>query len=48
MSGQKVAESIPNGQSNYYALDISRYSAGAYIVRVVMGSNVLVKKIIKY
>jgi len=48
MSGQKVAESIPNGQSNYYALDISRYSAGAYIVRIVMGKNVLVKKIIKY
>ncbi|HTE12954.1 MAG TPA: T9SS type A sorting domain-containing protein, partial [Chitinophagaceae bacterium] len=48
MSGQKVAESIPNGQSNYYTLDISRYSAGAYIVRIVMGKNVLVKKIIKY
>ena len=48
MSGQKVAETIPNGQSNYYTLNISRYSAGAYIVRVVMGNDVLVKKIIKY
>jgi hypothetical protein len=48
MNGQKVAEVIPNGQSNYYALDISRYSAGAYMVRVIMGNNVLVKKIIKY
>ena len=48
MSGQKVAETIPNSQSNYYTLNISRYSAGAYIVRVVMGNDVLVKKIIKY
>jgi hypothetical protein len=48
MSGQKVAEAIPNGQSNYYALDISRYSAGMYVVRVIMGDEVLVKKIIKY
>jgi len=48
MSGQKVAETIPTGQSNYYSLDISRYAAGAYMVRVVMGNNVLVKKIIKY
>ncbi|MFT3933757.1 MAG: M43 family zinc metalloprotease [Chitinophagaceae bacterium] len=48
MAGQKVAETIPNGQSNYYSLDISRYSAGAYMVRVVMGNDVMVKKIIKY
>ncbi|MEP6746071.1 MAG: M43 family zinc metalloprotease [Bacteroidota bacterium] len=48
MSGQKVAETIVNGQSNYYALDISRYSAGVYIVRVVEGNQVLTKKIIKY
>jgi len=47
MSGQKVAEIIPNGQSNYYLMDISRYSAGAYMVRAVMGNNVVVKKIIK-
>jgi hypothetical protein len=48
MSGQKVAETIPNGQSNYYTLDISHAAAGAYMVRVVMGNNVVVKKIIKY
>lgn len=48
MSGQKVAEVIPNGQSNYYALDISRYSAGIYVVRVVMGDQVLTRKIFKY
>jgi Pregnancy-associated plasma protein-A/Secretion system C-terminal sorting domain len=48
MSGQKVAETIVNGQSNYYAFDISRYSAGAYIVRVVMGNDVITKKILKF
>ncbi|MEP6725536.1 MAG: M43 family zinc metalloprotease [Bacteroidota bacterium] len=48
MGGQKVAETIPNGQSNYYTLDISRYAAGAYMVRAVMGNDVMVKKIIKY
>jgi hypothetical protein len=48
INGQKVAETIPAGQSNYYALDISRYSAGIYIVRVVKGNEVLVKKILKY
>ncbi len=47
-SGQKVAEIIANGQSNYYTLDISRYSAGAYIVRAVMGNDVIVKKILKF
>jgi len=47
MNGQKVAEVIPNGQSNYYLLDIGRYASGVYMVRVVMGNNVLVKKIIK-
>ena len=48
MSGQKIAETIPNGQSNYYTLDITHAAAGAYMVRVVMGNNVMVKKIIKY
>lgn len=48
MSGQKIAETIPNGQSNYYTLNITNAAAGAYMVRVVMGNNVLVKKIIKY
>ena len=48
MAGQKIAEIIANGQSNYYTLDISRYSAGAYMVRAVMGSGVMVKKILKY
>ena len=48
IGGQKVAETIPAGQSNYYTLDISRNAPGAYIVRVVMGNDVLVKKIIKY
>ncbi len=48
IAGQKVAETIPNGQSNYYAMDISRYSAGIYIVRVVMGDTVQVRKILKY
>ena len=48
MAGQKVAETIPNGQSNYYLMDISHAAAGAYIVRVVMGNDVKVKKIIKY
>ncbi|HTL08391.1 MAG TPA: M43 family zinc metalloprotease [Chitinophagaceae bacterium] len=47
MSGQKVAEVLPAGQLNYYSLDISRYAAGAYMVRIVMGNNVMVKKIIK-
>ncbi len=48
MSGQKIAETIPNGQSNYYTLNITHAAAGAYMVRVVMGNNVMVKKIIKY
>lgn len=48
MNGQKVAEAIPGAQSNYYTLNITHCAAGAYIVRVVMGSDVLVKKIIKY
>ena len=48
MSGQKIAETIPNGQSNYYTLNITHAAAGAYMVRVVMGNNVIVKKIIKY
>ena len=48
MNGQKVAEIIPAGQSNYYAIDISRYSAGLYIVRIVKGNEVMVKKIVKY
>jgi len=48
ISGQKVAETIPNGQSNYYTMDIGRYSAGIYTVRIVMGNEVLTKKIIKY
>ncbi len=47
MNGQKVAEIIPNGQSNNYVMDISRYSSGVYMVRVVMGNNVVVKKIVK-
>ncbi|MEO5682130.1 MAG: M43 family zinc metalloprotease [Chitinophagaceae bacterium] len=48
MNGQKIAETITNGQSNYYQLNISHASAGAYVVRIVMGDKVLVKKIIKY
>jgi hypothetical protein len=48
MSGQKVAETIANGQSNYYQLDITHCAAGIYVVRVIMGNEVLVKKILKY
>ncbi|MEO6314817.1 MAG: M43 family zinc metalloprotease [Chitinophagaceae bacterium] len=48
MSGQKVAAFIPNAQSNYYQLNITQAAAGAYVVRIVMGDKVLVKKIIKY
>jgi hypothetical protein len=46
--GQKIAETITNGQpSNYYAFDISRHAAGMYIVRAVIGNDVLIRKIIK-
>ena len=48
VNGQKVAEIIPAGQSNYYALNISPYSAGIYIVRIIKGNSVLVQKIMKY
>ncbi|MEP7279652.1 MAG: M43 family zinc metalloprotease [Bacteroidota bacterium] len=48
MAGQKIAEIIPTGQSNSYTFNISPYAAGVYIVRVVMGNNVITKKIIKY
>jgi Pregnancy-associated plasma protein-A/Secretion system C-terminal sorting domain len=48
-TGQKIAEINTNGQpSNYYNFDISRYAAGMYMVRAVMGNETLIKKIIKY
>lgn len=47
MAGQKVAEAVGMGQSNYYSFDISHASAGIYTVRVVKGNNTLIKKIVK-
>ncbi len=48
LAGQKVAEAIPQGQSNYYQLNISRNAPGIYVVRVVMGNEVITKKIVKF
>ncbi|MCW3080004.1 MAG: type sorting protein [Segetibacter sp.] len=50
IAGQKLTEVIiPNGQaSNYYRLDITKYSAGIYIVRAVFTDRVITSKILKF
>lgn len=48
--GQKIEEiTIVNGQANNaYRFDISRYSAGTYIVRAVFSNKVITRKILKF
>ncbi len=49
MTGQKISEQTVNGNgSNLYNFDISRNAAGTYIVRILMGNDVITQKIIKY
>jgi hypothetical protein len=50
IAGQKLLEiNIAEGQANNnYRLDISRYSAGMYIIRAVFTDRVATTKIIKY
>jgi hypothetical protein len=46
--GQKLYEKNISGPgASLYNVDINRYPAGTYIVRVVLADRVLVKKIIK-
>lgn len=50
ISGQKLSEiNVASGQtSNYYRLDISRYTAGTYVVRAVFTDKVITRKIVKF
>jgi hypothetical protein len=49
LTGQKIMEQQVSGQgSNLYNFDISRNAAGTYIVRILMGNDVITQKIIKY
>lgn len=49
IAGQKVAEvAIGSGQANNtYNLNISKYAAGAYVVRAVFSDRVIIRKILK-
>ncbi|GEO11821.1 hypothetical protein SAE01_43170 [Segetibacter aerophilus] len=50
IAGQKLTEvNVASGQAgNYYQLDITRYSAGTYIVRAVFTDRVITSKILKF
>jgi hypothetical protein len=48
VAGQLIKNiATSNGQSNLYAIDLSLYPAGIYVLRAVFSNQVLIKKIIK-
>jgi len=50
VAGQKLIEvNAANGQANNsYSLDLSRFSAGTYIIRAVLTDRVIINKVLKY
>lgn len=50
MAGQKLQEIIvaDGSASNYYRFDLSRFSAGTYIVRVIFSDRVVTNKVLKF